>query len=116
MNAKPGIRISFVLRSLLLLPLRMIAWVVLFIWHFEKRYFPRKPAPVPTTVEGIRRNLAHTDEALADIREIILAGRSKNGLALAQIWLKLQEQQATLQAALDTALAEEARQFSPLAA
>lgn len=116
MNAKPGIRISFVLRSLLLLPWRALAWVVLFVWHFEKRYFPRKPEPIPTTVEGIRKNLARTDETLADIREIILTGRSKNGIALAQIWLKLQEQQATLQAALATALADEARHPQPIAA
>ncbi|GJD74516.1 hypothetical protein MKK50_15760 [Methylobacterium sp. J-043] len=106
------IRLSIILRF----AWRVLVWPVLFVWTFEDRYLQRRPDPIPTSIEGIRANLARTDEALADIREIILTGRSKNGFALAQIWLKLQEQQQVLQAALATALAEEVRHTQPLAA
>lgn len=95
---------------------RVITWPVVFVWTFEDRYLQRRPDPIPTSIEGIRANLSRTEEALADIRAIVRGGRSKNGLALAEISLRLQEQQQVLQAALDTALAEEARQPEALAA
>lgn len=106
------IRLSIILRF----AWRVLVWPVLFVWTFEDRYLQRRPDPIPTSIEGIRANLAHTDEALADIGRIIEGGRSQNGIALAQIWLRLQDQQTVLQAALATAMADEARHPKPIAA
>jgi hypothetical protein len=112
LKSLPEIRLLLILRF----AWRVITWPVVFVWTFEDRYLQRRPDPIPTSIEGIRANLSRTEEALADIRAIVRGGRSKNGLALAEISLRLQEQQQVLQAALDTALAEEARQPEALAA
>lgn len=106
------IRLLFILRS----TWRALVWLALEAWHFEERHCRRKPEPVPASIAGIRATLAHTDKVLADISEILDAGRSKNELLILQCWLQMEEQKATLQAALDTALADEARHTQPLAA